>query len=118
MRLVAQALHASQRSQLPLVLPIPPSGKAAVPDPACPAAADRDPTYAVARAMAAPVLQVRQDARTGDAAGHAEHAAAEPGPEGDPDTPRSFASESSSGLDTPTRGARPLEDHPLNGPEV
>ena len=73
---------------------------------ASPARLRRDPTYAVARSMAAPVLHVRQEAKTGDSGKHAEHASTEDGPE-DADTPRSFASESSSGLDTPTRGVLP-----------
>ena len=62
-----------------------------------------DPTYAVARSMAAPLLHVRQAAEGGGSCA-AEAAAQQQEPE-DVDTPRSMGTESSSGLDTPTRGA-------------
>lgn len=67
-----------------------------------------DPTYAVARAMAAPVLHVRQGAAAEGGAGEAAAAAQEEAADDCAASPRSAGTESSSGLDTPTRGARSL----------
>ena len=74
----------------------------------------RDPTYAVARSMAAPVLHamdtssIAAKSRNSD---KLETSTDETLHEG-PDTPRSSNSDSSSGLDTPIEGGR-CEPHHL-----
>lgn len=63
----------------------------------------RDPTYTVARAMAAPVLHAKDSsASAARSSGGKLAATADEGTQEDLDTPRSTFSDSSSGLDTPT----------------